>query len=261
MSIWESLLLGAVQGLTEFLPVSSSGHLVIFQHFLGITQNSLTFDIFVHLGTLVAVFIAFRKDILYILRHPFNKLTYLIVVGCIPAGLAGFFLKPYFEQAFESILVVGLGLLFTGFILMVSEYLSKRDFGLKTETETSYKDVIFIGIIQAIAIIPGISRSGSTIAGGLLAGLDREFAARYSFLLSIPVILGAAVAELKSVLVEGIDQAMIIPYIAGPLMAAVFGLLAIKLVMGLVKKGRLSVFSYYCWTVALFLFVNYFFFH
>ena len=251
MSIWESILLGAVQGLTEFIPVSSSGHLVIFQQFLGITQESMTFDIFVHMGTFFAVLIAFRKDILNILSKPFSKLTYLIVVGCIPAGLAGFLLKPYLKQAFESLMVVGLGLMLTGFLLVISEYFSKRSFGLKTELETSYKDAVFIGVLQAIAIIPGISRSGATISAGLLAGLEREFVARYSFLLSLPVILGAGLAEIKEVLAEGINQAMIIPYIIGPITAFFTGLLAIKLVLDFIRKGRLTIFAYYCWAVSL----------
>lgn len=249
MTLWEAIVLGAVQGLTEFLPVSSSGHLVIFQHIFNAAQEPLTFDVLVHLGTLVAVFVAFWSDIVAILRKPLNKLTYLILVGCIPAGLAGYLLAPQIESAFESLLVVGLGLLFTGFILKFSEYLSLNMFNLKGIEETTYGNAIFIGVMQALAILPGISRSGSTIAGGLLAGLDRELAARFSFLLSIPVILGAAVFELSDALGKGIPAHLVAPYIAGPIVAALFGYLAIKVVMNLVRQGRLSVFSYYCWGV------------
>ncbi len=259
MDIWHAVFLGIVQGLTEFLPVSSSGHLVIFQHVFNITQNQLAFDVLVHIGTLLAVFIAFWKDIISILRKPFDKLTYLIIVGCIPAGLAGFLLAPVFERAFESLLVVGLGLMFTGIILKLSESMSNRNFGLKEIYETSYWDAIFIGIIQALAIIPGVSRSGSTIAGGLLAGFEREFAARFSFLLSIPVILGAGVFELKDAFLNGIPHDLLLPYILGPLTAAIFGYLAIKVVLRLVRRGRLSVFSYYCWTVGLLTLTYYFF--
>lgn len=249
MNSLEAFILGAVQGLAEFLPISSSGHLVIFQHFFGIHEGPITFDVLVHLGTLIAVFVAFWDDIVSICKHPFNRLTWLIIIGCIPAGLAGYLLAPVFEQAFESLLVVGIGLIITGLLLKVSEYLSHQHFGLKTADETSYTDAIFIGLIQAIAIVPGISRSGSTIAGGLVSGLDREFAARYSFLLSIPVILGAGILQLKDLFVNGIPAGNILPYIIGPLTAALFGYFAINVVMKMVRKGRLSVFSYYCWAL------------
>lgn len=259
MTTLQALLLGIVQGLTEFLPVSSSGHLVIFQHLLGVQEPPFTFDILVHWGTLVAVFIAFWDDIVKIIKRPFCKLTYLIIVGCIPAALAGVLLQPLFEKAFESLLVVGLGLIFTGFILLLSEKLSRRSLGFVTEDEASYLDVLLVGLLQAIAIIPGISRSGSTIAGGLLAGFDRNFAARFSFLLSIPVILGAGILELKDFFVSGIPANNIMPYVVGPVAAAVFGLLAIKLVMRMVRQGRLAVFSYYCWAVGLIALGAYFF--
>ncbi len=250
MTVLQAFILGAVQGLTEFLPVSSSGHLVIFQHLFGITDTPLVFDVLVHMGTLIAVFIAFWPDIVAILRKPFSKMTYLIIVGIIPAGLAGYLLAPYFEATFRSLLVVGIGLIFTGAILMISEKYANKNIGLKQEYETSYFDVIFIGLIQALAIIPGISRSGSTISAGLFTGLDRDFAARFSFLLSIPVILGAGVFELKDIIGVGLPSASIIPYITGVISAAVFGYFAIKVVLRLVKKGRLSAFSYYCWAVA-----------
>lgn len=258
MTIVQALVLGAVQGLTEFLPVSSSGHLVIFQHLFNLSEGPLTFDVLVHLGTLVAVFIAFWDDIAGILRRPFSKLTYLIIIGSIPAGVIGFLLAPYFEKAFQSLLVVGVGLIFTGFVLKVSEHLANSKMGLKLADETGYGDALFIGLLQALAIIPGISRSGSTIAAGLIAGLDRDFAARLSFLFSIPVILGAGVFQLKDVAAGGIGSLDILPYIIGFLSAAIFGYFAIKIVMQLVRSGRLSVFSYYVWIVgALVIFWNF----
>jgi undecaprenyl-diphosphatase len=250
MAVWEALILGIVQGLTEFIPVSSSGHLVIFQHLFGIQGSPLTFDILVHIGTLTAVFVAFWDDILAILRNPLGKLTRLIVVGCIPAGLMGYFLQPYFEKAFESLLVVGIGLLITGAVLKLSENIAERSLNMKEIRETSYGDVLFIGLLQGIAIVPGISRSGSTIAGGLLAGLDRTFAARYSFLVAIPVILGAGLVQLKDLPGNGVTGSWI-PYLVGFAAAAVFGYLAIQVVMKLVRNGRLSIFSYYCWAVGI----------
>lgn len=260
MTSLQALLIGTIQGLTEFLPVSSSGHLVILQNLLGVKEQPLTFAVLVHMGTLISVFVAFRKDIIAILRRPFSKITYLIIVGCIPAGLASFFLAPYFEKAFESLLVVGIGLLFTGFVLKISEKLAERIIFGKQERETTYLDVLLIGLMQALAIIPGISRSGSTIAAGLLTGLDREFAARYSFLLSIPVILGAGVLELKDLFTAGMDLEHIISYTVGVVAAALFGLLAIKVVMNLVRKGRLSYFSYYVWFLGL-LVLGYYFYY
>lgn len=258
MTILQAIWLGIIQGLTEFLPVSSSGHLVIFQHILGMQEAPLTFDILLHWGTLIAVFIAFWEDILAIIKKPFSKLTYLIIVGCIPAGLAGVFLQSYFEKAFESLLVVGLGLILTGLILKHSEKISEKKLGFIDEHEASYVDVLIVGIMQAIAIIPGISRSGSTIAGGLIAGFDRNFAARFSFLLSIPVILGAGLIQFKDISISGVPGDNLLPYIIGPLTAAVFGLIAIKIVMKLVRQGRLSVFSYYCYAVGLLTLAAYF---
>ncbi len=258
MNTLQAFVLGAVQGLTEFLPVSSSGHLVLFQHLFAISEPSLTFDVMVHLGTLLAVFIAFWEDIAAILRKPFSRITYLIVVGIIPAALVGYFLESYIEQAFQSLLVVALGLIFTGFILKYSEYMAKQNLGLKLSEQTSYKDALVIGCIQALAVVPGISRSGSTIAAGLMSGLDREFAARYSFLLSIPVILGAGVLQLKDAAEEGLVMADVINYGIGFAAAAVFGYLAIRFVMNLVKQGKLSVFSYYVWFVGLVTLVLYF---
>jgi len=256
----EALILGFVQGLTEFLPVSSSGHLVIFQHLLGISEAPLTFDVLVHMGTLLAVFAAFWRDIVDICKNPFSKLTYLIVVASIPAAFIGYFLAPLFEKAFESLLVVGIGLIFTGFILRVSERIATRRINLKQSDEMTYGDAIFIGLLQALAIIPGVSRSGSTIAAALMSGLDRDFAARFSFIMSIPVILGAGVFKLKDVFLNGVPQSELIPYIIGPATAAVFGFVAIKLVLKLVRQGQLSVFSFYCWSVGLISLVSYYVF-
>lgn len=261
MTIIQAIFLGMVQGLTEFIPVSSSGHLVIFQHIFGVQGSPLTFDVLVHIGTLAAVFVAFWNDIAAILKKPFSKLTYLIIVGCIPAGLMGFFLQPIFEKAFESLLVVGIGLLITGGVLKLSEMVTHNSLNMKEVRETTYLDVLFIGLLQGIAIVPGISRSGSTIAGGLLAGLDRDFAARYSFLVAIPVIMGAGLVQLKDFSFSAIAITdSIVPYIVGPLTAALFGYLAIKIVMNLVRDGRLSIFSYYCWVVGALTIGAYFYF-
>lgn len=259
MGLLEAVILGLVQGLTEFLPISSSGHLVIFQHLLGMKEPPITFDVFVHMGTLVAVFIVFWPDIASILRRPFSKLTYLIVVGCIPAGLMGILLEPLFEKAFQSLMVVGIGLIITGCLLVLSEKVADNSIQPKDWTRTTYWDALVIGIMQGIAITPGISRSGSTIAGSLLRGLDREYAARYSFLLSIPVILGAVLMQIKDLTASSFAATDLLPLLVGPLVAAVSGYFAIKIVLKLIKGGRLSVFAYYCWTVGLIVVISFLF--
>lgn len=256
MTIAEAALLGMVQGLTEFLPVSSSGHLVIMQHFLGFQEPPLTFDIMVHLGTVLAVIAAFWTDIVGIIRRPAQRIVLMILIGAIPTGIIGIVFRPMFEGFFASLLVVGIGLLITGFLLWFSE---RYAFGYKREREMTIADALIIGTIQGVAITPGISRSGSTIAGGLLVGLDRELAARYSFLLSIPVILGASLLEAKDLLKNpaGVDC---LPMIVGSAIAAITGFFAVKIVIKVVKQGRLSIFSYYCWAVGALLIAGWLFF-
>ncbi|MGE5422148.1 MAG: undecaprenyl-diphosphatase UppP [Ignavibacteriales bacterium] len=258
MGIFEALVLGLVQGLTEFLPVSSSGHLVIFQHLFGIKETPITFDVLLHLGTLVAVFIVFWPDIASIIKKPFSRLSYLIIIGCIPAGLMGVLLEPVFEKAFQSLLVVGIGLLITGFLLVLSERISRDSLSFKGWKETTFLDALIIGIMQGIAITPGISRSGSTIAGSLIRGLDREYAARFSFLLSVPVILGAGVVQLKDIPAGTFAGTNWLPLLMGPLAASITGYFAIRIVLRLIKGGNLSVFAYYCWAVGVIVIGSYF---
>ena len=259
MNIFEAIVLGIVQGLTEFLPVSSSGHLVIFQHLFGLEEAPITFDVLLHLGTLVAVFYCFRSEIWELIRRPFCRMTALLIVGCIPAALMGFFLEPFFKGAFESLLTVGIGLIITGFILTFSEKMNTSARMKKDERDATLIDALIVGIMQGIAILPGISRSGSTISASLMVGMNREFAARYSFLLSIPVILGASVLELKDLFSEPVAASLLFTYLIGMMTAAAFGYVAIRVVVGLVKKGRLSIFSYYCWAVGAIVIVASFF--
>jgi len=257
LSIFEAVILGLVQGLTEFLPVSSSGHLVIFQHLLGIQEPPLTFDTLVHLGTLVPVFVIFWEDIADIIKRPFSRLPLLVVVGCIPAAIMGIGLQPLFEKAFESLLVVGIGLLITGGILVLSEKVQVSKIRNKTWSTMTAWDALLIGVMQGIAITPGISRSGSTIAGSLLRGLNREYAARFSFLLSIPAILGAGLLQLMDLPAGAFTGLNWLPYLIGPVIAAISGYIAIKLVLMFLKSGRLSVFSYYCWAVGIITLISY----
>lgn len=248
MTTIQAIILGLIQGLTEFLPVSSSGHLVLMQNFFGINEGAMTFNILVHFGTLIAIFIVYWKDIVNLIRHPFQKMNFLIIAGAIPTGIIGILFNDTFEKLFSSVLVVGISLIITGFILWFAD---KTKNNYKAVESTSYLDVLFIGLLQGLAITPGISRSGLTISAGLFRGLTREMAARYSFLLSIPVILGANLLEMKSLISSEIVIENITPYIIGPIVAAISGVLAIKVLLRILQVGKLNIFSYYVWFLGI----------
>jgi undecaprenyl-diphosphatase len=262
MDIIQAIILGIIQGLTEFLPVSSSAHLVFATDLLNLPQN-VAFDTILHLGTLVAVVGYFWKDVLSIIssffssvsdifrgrfkegleEKPFKKLSWLIIIGTIPAGLAGILLQKQFEALFNDVIYVGFFLIITGLLLWAAERVKP---GTKDVKDITFKNALVIGLFQAIAIAPGISRSGATISAGLFSGLNRELAARFSFLLSIPAILGAALVQVKDI--NGLDTSTI-TLIAGFLSAMIFGYLAIKLLLKIIKERTLMIFAYYCWIV------------
>ena len=244
LKAWQALLLGLVQGLTEFLPVSSSGHLVIAQSLLGVKAEMMSFDVFVHVGTLVAVFVYFWSDIRELLKRPFCRFTALILVGCIPAAIMGVLLDDFFEDLFSSLPAVACALIVTGVLL----YVSDRFNGKGTIEKMSFGQALIIGCFQGLAITPGLSRSGSTIFGALLCGLKREDAARYSFLLSIPVILGAALLEGVDVIKSGVHISF--SYLLGALVAAVSGYIAIRIFIELLHRRSMRYFSYYVWALA-----------
>ncbi|MCL1873100.1 MAG: undecaprenyl-diphosphatase UppP [Clostridiales bacterium] len=246
ISFWQALFLGILQGLTEFLPVSSSGHLVIFQSFFGIEEPVLLFDTCLHIGSLAAVFIFFWRDIWAILRRPVCKEMGLLIAGTIPVVIAGFLFQDNLEKLFSSVLAVCLALVITGTLLFISDRLEGR----KQMKELSYPAALLVGCFQALALTPGLSRSGSTIFGSLLAGLDRKSAAKYSFLLSIPAILGATVLQFRDILKEGHSLILPFSYLVGTLAAAVVGFFAIKFLLKLLEKKNLKGFAYYCWTFA-----------
>ncbi len=261
MTVIEAILLGIIQGLTEFLPVSSSGHLVIVQTYLpNFTPPGVTFDVWLHLGTLVAVIIYFRQDIKDILFSLYpqkdevsalkaeqRKLAGLIILGCIPTAVIGLTFKDQFEALFGLALPVSIMLGITGLLLWLADRVTSAPRKLK---QMGILDAIIIGAVQGMAIIPGISRSGSTIAVGIYRRLDRTLAARYSFLISIPAVMGAALLEAKEwgSLMGSLN---LLPLAMGFICAAVSGYLAIGMLMRLVIKHKLSYFAYYCWTVAL----------
>jgi undecaprenyl-diphosphatase len=264
MTFFQALALGIIQGLTEFLPVSSSGHLVLFQNLFGLIHPELAFDIAVHLGTLAAVLVFFRKDIIAITVAVFtwifssrfrqNKagtsteihLAAMIAAGSVPTAIIGFGFHEIADLLFSSVLLVGFMLLATGFWMWFTRYKKGQGrgiLGIKTW------HALLIGICQGIAIIPGISRSGATIASAMYLGIDKPTAARFSFLLSIPAIAGAALLNFSKVQVSGSADIPVI--IAGAASAGIVGYGALWLLVFLVEKGRLAAFAPYCWAVGL----------
>lgn len=274
MDIIQAVIIGLVQGLTEFLPVSSSAHLVFIQQFLGVSEPSLAFDVLLHLGTLVAVFGYFFRDIIGMIiaffkslvdipkgnfingikRDPYKKLAWLTILGTIPVGLAGILFNDIIESLFTGITIPALFLLITGCLLFASQRMNNGEINLK---EMTWKETIIVGCGQACALLPGLSRSGTTIATGLLLDLDKEFAAKFSFILSIPAILGAAVVQMKHVSLANVELAA---WIAGFLVSAISGYLAIKFLLKLIKERSLDVFAYYCWILGIIILVGIIFF-
>lgn len=263
METYQAIVLGIVQGLTEFLPISSSGHLVLFQQLFGLEEPALFFDISVHVGTLAAVILFFYKDILSILisakrttvllakkqvtvadaiKDPDIRLMLFIVIGSVPTAIIGLFLNQIAERLFSSVFIVGITLILTGGVLALTFWLKEDGAGRFTGGKA-----FVIGIVQGLAVMPGISRSGSTIVTGLFLGLSRETAARFSFLLSIPAIVGAEILSLKDASAASLDVVTIL----GTITAAVVGYLSLKMLIYIVGKGRLYIFAPYCWLIGL----------
>ncbi len=267
MNLTEAVLLGVVQGLTEFLPVSSSGHLVLFQNLLGLTQPLLAFDISVHVGTLFAVVIYFFKDIVAILKALVKwlrvlpdikaasellakdreiRIALLIVAGSIPTAILGLVFKEIAETLFSSVTIVGVTLMITGVVLWGTRRLGAGGHGVRRFT---IKNSVAIGIVQGLAIIPGISRSGATIAAGLYLGLDRETAARFSFLLSIPAVAGAGLLGAGDLV--GHSNLPLTITAAGTLASCLVGYASLRFLVWMVGRGRLHYFAPYCMVLGL----------
>ncbi len=265
MELYQGIILGIIQGLTEFLPVSSSGHLVLGQIFFGITESQLPFDISVHMGTLLAVLVVYASDIRAILVSVFGfiskavslkpmahllkedknlQLAGLILIGSIPTAFIGLVIKQFEHILFASEVLVGFMLILTGTILWTSKnfYFSKSK-----KDGFSIKKALIIGVGQGLAVIPGISRSGTTIALGMFLGLDRHNAAKFSFLLSIPAILGAQILSIKDMINSGLVIDSITIY--ATIVSFITGLLALKLLLSLVHSGRFHLFAPYCWLI------------
>ena len=264
MSLLSSIILGLIQGVAEFLPISSSGHLAIAEHLLGMTGLEIPefFDVLLHLGTLIAVFAAYWDDIRDMvveffcgvrdLAHrttptpvpPARRLILLIIVGTLPL-LVVLPIKDLVEGLADNMYFVGGALIVTGFLLFVSDRVKK---GRKTEKNATLVDVLLVGAAQAVATCPGISRSGTTITAGCFVGFDRKFAVRFSFLLSIPAILGANVLSIKDALATVVWSEVPV-YLAGVAVAAAVGYACIRLLKMIADKGKFGFFAYYCWIV------------
>lgn len=264
LSPLSAVFYGIVQGLTEFLPVSSSGHLSILQNMFGtdnFAASYFTFDILLHLATLIAVFIIYWRDIFSLIPafftmlgklfrgkfrlaeyDPNERFVIFIIIATLPLFAAVLF-KDYIEVLYSSVKIIGVILIFNGVVLFVSDMLAR---GNKTVTEAKPHNALVVGLCQMCAIIPGLSRSGSTITGGLTQGFTREFAVKFSFILSIPAILGANIIEIPKLLSTPVPQSDIIAYAAGMVAAALAGIVAMKLLIYISRHATFKVFSVYC---------------
>ena len=268
MTYFKAIILGLVQGLAEFLPISSSGHLALLQGLFGIEGESvLLFAVLLHVGTLVSVFICYWKDIselvvelfitikdiftgkgLRLNERPVRKLGVMIIVATIPTAVIGVLFNDLFESFYSSFVAIGTGFIVTGVLMFLAERMGSANRGIE---QMNFRNALFIGILQGVAICPGVSRSGSTLIGGLTTGLRREFAVKFAFLISIPSILGSVVLEVPDAVKAGLDTAIIGPVAAGMLVAAVSGIIAIKGMIKIVSGKKLSYFSYYVWILGV----------
>ena len=289
MEFVRAIIMGIVQGLTEFLPISSSGHLAIVKHILHIDLTSgLLFDVLLHLGTLVAIFVAYWDDIRElivegfkiigdfignlvrfmtntftkrkvtykkILSTPYRRFVLLIIVSTIPTAIFGYGFQDAIEIAGRTLLVPGLCLILTGILLLLADRLGN---GNKTEATTGFKDAGFIGVAQGIATLPGLSRSGTTITACLLCGFKRDYAVKYSFIMSIPAVLGAVILELKDFSLSRVELSKVYAYIAGTIVAGIVGYICIKKMLVIVKGKKFKPFAYYCFAIGFIAVISHF---
>ncbi len=282
MSLIQAIIMGVIQGATEFLPVSSSGHLALFKILFHVnTDTGLLFDVMLHLGTLIAIFIVYYKDIfrmiaeafkilhdlfvnlvrffqnkfgnaneeyLKIVTNNYRKFVILIIVSTIPTGIIGFAAVDFVEMASGILLIPGICLIVTSILLFLSDRVKE---GGKGPKEVSYTNGFVIGICQGIATLPGLSRSGTTITACLLSGFDRKFAVKYSFIMSIPAVLGAAILEIKDVSTAAVGGTEFLYYMIGTAVAAIVGYVCIKTMLVVVRNKKFTIFSVYCFIIGI----------
>ncbi len=254
IDILKYIILGIVQGFTEPIPVSSSGHVFILKKLMGITTIDLNFEIIVNFGSLLAILLIYKDDLIRLIKNFFKyfkvkndetkrdyKYCWLIVLGSIPVGIVGFLFKDNIESALSNIKIVGISFLITSLFL----FLVRNIKGIKKDKDLSWKDAVVIGLTQVIALIPGISRSGSTLIGGLFRGLDRDTALRYSFMLYIPVSVGTTILGFKDLLEMSNIHDLVLPYGLGFIASFVVSYFTLRWFIGVVKKGNLIYFSIY----------------
>ena len=269
MTYFMSILMGIIQGVAEFLPISSSGHLALFQTFFGMEnmeEKYMFFTVLLHFGTLISVCMVYWRDIVDMIREfflgiaalagrkdtgvappPARRMVMLIIIATVPLFVM-VFLRDAVNQLFSNSIMVSCALLATGFILFFSDRIAR---GHKTARNATVADALIVGCGQALAVIPGLSRSGTTISVGMMRGFDRAFAVRFSFLMSLPAVLGATVLEIKDALASNFPIEELPMYLVGVAVSAVVGYFAIRLVKSLSDKGKFGKFAYYCWAVGL----------
>lgn len=264
MDLLQAVILGIVQGITEFLPISSSGHLVVLQRWLGIEQHNLAFDLAAHLGTLLSVLTVYhrlvRRLTLEVFRWPFQRkitpeiqLIGLVFIASLPTALMGFFFKDFYTGLFSSLRAVGFLFILTGGLLLLTRGRGGDDARLELDnlqglSLITWKKALLIGVAQGVSIAPGISRSGATIATALLAGLPKNTAAMFSFMMAIPAILGASFLELKDV---DWSESTVSALVVGFLVSYISALIGLKLILHVVRKGRLELFTGYLWVLGI----------
>ena len=277
MSVFEALILGIVQGITEFMTVSSSGHLVLLENIFGIKEPTMVFHTAVHAGTLIAVLVVLRRDIWNLLSRIVQPLTLYLIIGTIPAVVVALLFRDLIEEAFATGAFLGFAFLITSTLLFVSDRLyrgNNKPGGLparldgpsppRLQNEMNWKDALFIGLFQAVAIAPGISRSGATISAALSRRLDRDFAARFSFLLSIPAILGGLVLHLKELadIGAGAEGSVgLLPILVGTASACVVGFFSISLTIKIVRERSLKGFAIYTGILGVLVLIDQFWTH
>ena len=269
MTIGEAIILGLVQGIAEFLPISSSGHLAILQNLFNMSDiegGHMFFDVLLHFGTLIAICFMYWNDIKAMLtqllellsgrkaapkgqnrQYPQARMFFLIVAATLPLVII-LPVNDYIEMLSESTLYIGIALVLTGCMLLVSDKMAQ---GNKTEKNMRFKDALIIGLCQCVATLPGLSRSGTTITAGIATGQNRSYAVKFSLLMSIPAVLGATLLELVKVLKVGVDISLIPAYLFGMIAAMVSGVLSIGLLKMIAKRSKFGGFAYYCWVVGV----------
>ena len=262
--IIKTIIIGIVQGVTEFLPVSSSGHIRIFKEIFGLSEAGLAFDVLLHFGTLIAVCVFYYKDIIALIieffalvrdifsfgkRKIFNKerpyriLLIMIIVTTIPTAVAGLLLENLFDTIFSSIIVVGVALLITAVLMYVTSHIEA---GNKTARDITFKDALVVGLCQSCALVPGLSRSGSTIFAGRISGFSMKLAVKYSFLCSLPAVVGAIILNIGDLFSQSLTSNQITGYIGAFIASAVAGYLSLNMLSMMAKKKNLMPFAYYC---------------